>query len=785
MVDHTDNPQTEEPQEAVPQTAQKPKEAQVEINATQDPYSRVPDFILRFSPGWRKDLSSLLILLALLITVRWQVFVSFNSKVFGGFLGDGGLYLWLSRLSFSDISSGGWFNTPAFYPYTRTLAYSDNFILPSLVTSTLSAIGFTDTGAYNLVLLVAVLLNGYLTFRLSFLLSGKWWPSVIAGGSFMIIAPMTAQTGHPQLLFFFFIPLGLYALFSFAAQPKFIWGFVFGLTLLSSFLTTVYYSIFIVIIGGWFWLSLWVLRPYQFYLKTYLLFLLSSLLGFLPVLPFLIPYLEVSSVFGERGIYEAYAFAASGWSYLSVPPHTLLYPFLEGKSHPEALLFPGFALLSLAGLSFFRAWGSKTFRNQKTLFILCLALALIFADRDLLKPYMEDQRLASTIANSLCAVFSWAGLGLLVLLLRSLRKTESKLGFHILTNRSIIALLISIAALFIFLSFGPLGNPERGQYALGPYRLLYEVLPGADALRAISRSGLVAIFIASLLSAFALPLYERRFKRPSLALGVIAIVIFLENYISHYPLQDLPARPHVYNILGDLQRSEPGAAIVLPFARTLTHHGEIQSWSEFARDSVSYMNWSLESKAPIINGYSGQRTQIMRQFPRAMKDFPDLRAAIALGALANVRYVVNHTSSYESFDQLEYLAREELHFHNFEKVYEDDDGDILYRYHPPQTRLTQDFELRVPGYPDGFLELELMALYQPDTPEYDLEIIEVDQLGSNTIARLRLEANGEWQFFSIPLPSAIQRARPYRISFIPQEEVDVFLRKRSHFYQAN
>jgi len=780
MVDHTDNPETEEPQ-AAPQTVEEPKEASVAIETTPDPYSRVPDFILRFSPGWRKDLSSLLILLGLLFAVRWQVFVSLNSKVFGGFLGDGGLYLWLSRLSLSDISTGGWFNTPAFYPYTRTLAYSDNFILPSLVASTLSTIGFTDTGAYNLILLFAVLLNGYLTYRLSFLLSGKWWPSVIAGGTFMIAAPMTAQTGHPQLLFFFFIPLGLYALFSFAAQPKFIWGFVFGLTLFLSFLTTVYYSIFMVIIGGWFWLSLWVLRPYQFYLKTYLLFLLSSLLGFLPVLPFLIPYLEVSSVFGERGIYEAYAFAASGWSYLSVPPHTLLYPFLEGKSHPEALLFPGFALLSLAGLSFFRAWGSKTFRNQKTLFILCLALALIFADRDLLKPYMEDQRLASTIANSLCAMFSWLGLIILALLLRSLRKTESKLGFHILTNRSIIALLISIAVLFVFLSFGPLGNPERGQYALGPYRVLYEILPGADALRAISRSGLVAIFIASLLLAFALPLFERRFKKPTLALGIIAVVIFIENYIPRYPLQGLPTRPHVYNILGDLQRSEPGSAIILPLTRTLTHHGEIQSWSQFARHSVSYMNWSLESKTPIVNGYSGQRTQIMRQFPRAMKDFPDLRAAISLGALTNIRYIVNHTGYYENFDQQEYLAKEELHFHNFEKVYEDDDGDILYRYHPPQTRLNSDFDLRVPAYPQGVLQLEIMGLYQPDSPSYQLEIVELDHFDSATITTLEIVANGEWQNFAIPLPAAPQKARPYRIGFVPQARADFFLRDRWHF----
>ena len=79
--------------------------------------------------------------------------------------------------------------------------------------------------------------------------------------------------------------------------------------------------------------------------------------------------------------------------------------------------------------------------------------------------------------------------------------------------------------------------------------------------------------------------------------------------------------------------------------------------------------------------------------------------------------------------------------------------------------------------------MELMALYQPESPAYWLDIKEVDQLDSKVLARIELEANGEWQNIAIPLPSAPQKARPFRIELDPEPGADIFLRERRHFVE--
>src|SRR5690606_17744046 len=120
-------------------------------------------------------------------------------------------------------------------------------------------------------------------------------------------------------------------------------------------------------------------------------------------------------------------------------------------------------------------------------------------------------------------------------------------------------------------------------------------------------------------------------------------------------------------VLEDRIREDAGAVVVLPLARQLRSDGTIESWSDFARLNVSYMNWAYPAGAQIINGYSGQRTQIMREFPRAMVNFPDPRSTATLGSIINIRYIVVHTSQFENFDPALYFSREELATNTFEK----------------------------------------------------------------------------------------------------------------------
>jgi len=50
-----------------------------------------------------------------------------------------------------------------------------------------------------------------------------------------------------------------------------------------------------------------------------------------------------------------------------------------------------------------------------------------------------------------------------------------------------------------FIALGPLGNPEKHQWAFGVYRAWYALLPGFDSVRAIGRIGVLTAFALSVL----------------------------------------------------------------------------------------------------------------------------------------------------------------------------------------------------------------------------------------------------------------------------------------------
>ncbi len=723
-------------------------------------------------------------LFVLLLVFRFQAFLSLSEAYIGGAHADAGLYIWLTQSNIRDLFELPWFTTSAFYPYTRTLAWSDNFILPSFVVWFFQACGASHVVAYNLTLLLAQFLSGFFTFYLAYRLSDLILPSLVAGASFMLAGYFTAQLGHPQLQFTLFFPLGLMFLFRFLAKKDLLSGFAFGITVLCAFLTTVYYSLFLCLIGLLFFIAFWLLRPAKLSVGEFLRFGLTAALGLSPLLFFLFPYLDVKDVFGSRGLYEPYAFAASALSYVSAGPLHLLYSFTSSWTHAEAYFFPGLLLLFLFGVSYLRATEAKQLKKRSRFFLISFIVALVCSERDLIQLIVTNSRADVQVAHVLATLALWSALFFLAKILRQMGELEKRLGFEVVTNRALIGIFFFIAISFIAVSLGPLGNTAKGDISFSPFSLLFYVVPGFDSLRAVSRASLVALFCFSLLIPFTLPLL-RYYKKSATGVCFVALlIVLLENAYTTYPLEPLDTPSAVVQHLAQTDLSRDDVILFLPWTDELTPHETVKSWGEFAYRNTDYMNAAFTIGASTLNGYSGQRSSIMKKYPRKMSGFPDRRSMDTLQFIPGLKYIVYDLRAFPGMTLESLLEKAKGYPDELSFITSDEANKVLFRY-TPRSVLRDSFYLRTPSYPAGLLDLELEGQYETDSPTITINLIEHDHFGGKPITTFELPASGEKETISLVLPESSRRAHPYRLSFRYDNSHKVTLYARKHSYLLN
>lgn len=736
---------------------------------TVQPPSQPKDFVLLFRPSISQALLTLGALALVLAVFRFQALTHFTTHFIGGAEGDGGLYLWLMQSNARELFSLPWFNTRAFYPYTQSLAWSDNFILPSLFAWPALAAGVPLIVAYNTVLLLAGLLNGYCTYRLAFGLTGKQYPSLISGSSFMVYAWFSANLGHPQLQFAFWIPLALLATFAYLNTQSARAAVSIGACVFLCFLCTVYYALFAAIAALGALFITFVLRPHYFTRPVLIKLATGGLLGVLPLILFLFPYLQVRETFGERGIYEAYYFSARAIAYLSAASQSLLYGPTSAWSHAEATLFPGFALFVLVANILPRLWNAKPLRQLAHVCALLFLLACFLTSAELLSPYY---RLAA-------AFLLWGTILTFLLLSYRMGFLERKLGFQIMTNRGLTTIFVFLALLFFVLSLGPLGNPAKQQLALAPYRFFYELFPGFDSVRAIGRAGLLTVFSMCLIAAFSLAQLAERKRIAVPLLSMVLALVLLENYVPAYPLQPAKPSPAAIQYLSAEVADNEAAVIALPLVSELQLDGTVKSWSEFARLNTTYMNWLFPTKLSMVNGYSGQRTKLMKELPLQLMEFPDQRSVAALSSIAGLRYILYVPEFDPGFHRETFERRLASLPGNLKLILKDDQGNYLLEL-GGSSRLKTSSYLLAPSYPAGTLYIELMSSYEKDAAEVPVSVFATNHSDVAPIATARVKRNGEWERFMIELPKTDNRVRPNWLQFRVEADANVFIRETDY-----
>lgn len=437
----------------------------------------------------KQNLIAALIFLILALLLRLEALPLISTHIIGGTNGDIGIYLYISKmLPVVGLSSPTWFDLPVMYPYGKVLAWSDNFILPTIIISFFQKLSLTFVESFNLTMLLFSFLNGFISYIASRKLKCSFFSSLWLGTAMQCSSFLTLHLGHPQLQCLFFIPLGIIAL---QISNSTFSGILSAATFLGAVLSGIYVAFFTALS-----ILIWTLALKRFATnKDLALFLCGGFVVAIYTIYFLFPYIEVSKAFGGRDASEGYEFAATVKSYISAPSLSALYPFTSSFSHPEAQLFMGIGV-SLAILFGLYSSGG--------IFLLLFFGGMLF----LLSHFP-----LATLILPLGAIF--------------VREREQRA-------------ITFIFLLFLSLSFGSIKEN------ITLHSFLSDNLPFIDSLRATGRYGIVALFFGALLGSKSLS------KTHWVISVLLLFAAFCEQRLTAFPLEpylfDQPAQKNLSEV---------------------------------------------------------------------------------------------------------------------------------------------------------------------------------------------------------------------------------------------
>jgi hypothetical protein len=264
-----------------------------------------------------------------------------------------------------------YWNAPFFYPFQRTLSFSDN-LLGSAPFYTLFRWGGLDkASAFQGWYILGSCLNyaaaRYVLWRL------KLKPLAVGAGAFFFAfgLPLLAQENHAHLLYHFCIPLACYSLWQFYQAPRLRTLVALGVWLVWQFYLTIYIGIFLLLLlavlvvllpfcvpAQTFWqrLTIWPRHLMESWTQASFTGRILSVatiaslgLGFVTLI---LPYYRVSRIYGfSRSWEEVSTMLPRLQSYL-LADHSQLWKstasiFSSLPLRHEHQLFPGLAILGL------------------------------------------------------------------------------------------------------------------------------------------------------------------------------------------------------------------------------------------------------------------------------------------------------------------------------------------------------------------------------------------------------------------------------------------------------
>jgi hypothetical protein len=483
--------------------------------------------------------------LGILCVVLIAVPVSIGNHLPGDLV-DGRLNNYFLEQVYLRVTGGvtNFWDAPFFYPAKMTMAFSDNHIGDSPVYVLLRLTGVSREDAFGLWFAAGYVINFIAALYALERLGCSRFSAALGSFLFTFGLPITAQEGHAQLLYRFGVPLATLALVKAREQTS------LRQLALAAFWTT-----------------------WQFYCSIYIGYFLVLLLGALTLAQGLIsplgPFAGVRALPGEtlrfwdsHTLRQKLLFLGS-IVVLSAAMLLLLQPYIRAAH----IYHFGRAWVEIADMlprpvSYLYSLNSKFWPTSGPLF-------------DSLPMRWEHAMfigIAPVIAVAVALALKWAK-----------RATLSQ----IVTPFALAWLILVILTLSLggFTLYRPLG-----------------LVPGADAIRSVTRIGTVTLFPAGLIMAAAadaiLSARLSSWLRGG-AVGAVTVIMVLEaSYIDHTSTPKTVWRRHMDEVAALLPAKLPDAPILMLGVRNGSANDEAQlDAMMFAQDR----GWST------INGYSGNQ----------------------------------------------------------------------------------------------------------------------------------------------------------------------------------
>ncbi|HVT44975.1 MAG TPA: DUF4214 domain-containing protein [Thermoanaerobaculia bacterium] len=302
-------------------------------------------------PRVPRELSLILAFVVLAVAMTWPLAPNLTTAVAGP--GDPYLVAWILdwdyRAAIHDPLS--LFHAPMFHPARYALAFTEHMVGIALAGFPLFAAGLEPLTVYNILMILGFALSGYGAYVLGRLVSGSLFGGLAAGIFFAFVPFRFTHITHLQHVWSVWLPLLLAALLWYDLRPGWKRGTLFGVVFLMNGLTNLHWFVFgsfaIVVTAIILAAIRGRLRTREYWLPIGSSTAIASLL----LLPFLLPYRNVSKLYGMvRSHRETLGYSAEWSDWLVASYHNkLLGRFTDpAVVMGERWLFPGVVAIALA-----------------------------------------------------------------------------------------------------------------------------------------------------------------------------------------------------------------------------------------------------------------------------------------------------------------------------------------------------------------------------------------------------------------------------------------------------
>ena len=553
------------------------------------------------------------------------------------------------------------FDANLFYPLRYTLAFSEHSYGLALLLFPLFALGAKPLTVHAIAMFFGFVLSGYGAFRLGRTLTGSTKVGWVAGIVFAFVPYRFSLMSQVVYLFTPWIPLLFEALVLFARErttKRATWlGIAFFMSGLTAITWFVYSLIPLVVFAGILLTRYEIWRDRQFWRRGLVSLTTASLL----LLPFMVPYVLVSRLYGfRRSIDEIKVNSAWPIHWLSVESRNKLWGKM-GDGIPEGYrfkLFPGLLpiLFSLAALLLpggrakltgqpltgneARLSNGRWLRRLDILIIFAFAASILAigfdgtdAFRKLFFRHITSERALTLLCISvivrLCLAYPAFLRPLNANLIETIRSPRRGDAFWLGTLLTAIGFSYSLGWNFFF------------------YRICYALLPPFESLRVPTRGAMLAYLGLALLSGLGVErlgeLYNSRMPRLRSSGVVLIACAALLLELNAAPLSFM--RGEVYPDAVTLRLKQTpmrGGIVLLPAGGGFNY---------------PYMLRSTEHQKPLIVGTSGFNSPIEDKIEALIRagaiptELLDLFEAVPASYLVieNQSIVPERSTDYEEF----------------------------------------------------------------------------------------------------------------------------------------